>query len=467
MPRMPHESPSELAERGRAERQRVGRRSHATVLHEHRVDPIAVLAAQHDARVPELLGLRYARMAVSPFTFLRGSAAVMAADLARTPTTTLETQLCGDAHLLNIETFATPERRLVFDVTDFDETIRGPFEWDLKRLATSFVLAARDRGKDVEVADEAVFACLTSYRATLHELAESDVLDVWYASVGERDVLDVLGAPCVDGELGELGEDLLDTTTEVFAKARRRTSKRAARRLTEEVDGRLQMREDPPVLSREVLPDDRRELATHYLETYQASLPVHRRRLLARFEVVDVARRVVGVGSVGTRCYVILLHGRDDDDPLVLQLKEAGPSVLEPHLDTVAPRPHGRRVVEGQRTMQTVSDIFLGWLTAVGPDGVERDFYVRQFRDMKGRIDLDELDTRGLVAYARLCGRLLADAHARGGPPRLLASYLGGSDGFVEAIIRFAHDYAEVTERDHQALLDAIADGRLPAESGG
>lgn len=453
--------PAELVARGKAERRRVGRRSHATVVHEDRVDPIEVLLSQHDARVPELLGLRYARMAVSPFTFLRGTAAVMAADLARTPTTTLETQLGGDTHLLNIETFATPERRLVFDVTDFDETIRGPFEWDLKRLATSFVLAARDRSADVELADEAVYACVTSYRDVLGELADADVLDVWYASVDERDVLDVLGEHSVDGELGD---ELLDVTAEVFERSRRRTSKRAAERLTELVDGRLRIREEPPVLSRDVLPDDRQALATHYLEVYAASLPAHRRRLLSRFEVVDVARRVVGVGSVGTRCYLILLHGRDEDDPLVLQLKEAAPSALEPYVATSAPRPHGRRVVEGQRTMQSASDIFLGWLTALGPDGVERDFYVRQFRDMKGRIRLQRLDAAGLVAYARLCGRLLADAHARGCQPRLLASYLGRSDGFVEAIIRFSHDYADVTERDHQALLDAIAAGRLPCE---
>jgi uncharacterized protein (DUF2252 family) len=462
---MPRTTLDELIRRGREARQQVGRRSHSACPQPaDRADPLAILAVQDMARAPDLLGLRYARMAVSPFTFLRGSAAVMGADLARTPTTPLTTQLCGDAHLLNIETFATPERRLVLDVTDFDETIRGPFEWDLKRMATSLVVAARDRGFDREVADEAVYDCLARYRAKLREHRDADVLDVWYASVDEQAVLGVLGERV---EHGELGAELLTTTEEVFSRARRRTSKRAAQQLTEVVDGRLQMREEPPVLSRDVLPADRHGLAARFLEGYVASLPAHRRGLLERFEVVDVARRVVGVGSVGTRCYVILLHGRDADDPLVLQVKEAGPSVLEPHVPARGPRPHGRRVVEGQRTMQATSDSFLGWSTAVGPDGVERDFYIRQFRNMKGSVDLDALDADGLLAYARLCGHLLADAHARGGQPAELAAYLGTSDGVIEAMISFAHAYADVTEHDHQLLLDAIAAGRVPHEPEG
>ena len=460
---MPRPSRQELAQRGRAGRKLVGRRTHAGCPRgKDRVDPLAILARQDATRVPELLGLRYERMSVSPFTFLRGSAAVMAADLSLTPTTPLLTQLCGDAHLLNIETFATPERRLVFDITDFDETIRGPFEWDLKRMATSLVVAARERGFGTGVADDAVYACLARYRHVMREHRDADVLDVWYASVCERDVLSVLGDRVIDGELGSA---LLSTTDEVFAKARRRTSKRAARRLTERVDGALRMREDPPVLSREALPKDRQALATRFLESYVASLPVHRRGLLERFEAIDAARRVVGVGSVGTRCYVILLHGRDQDDPLVLQLKEAGPSVLEPYVAAPARRLHGRRVVEGQRRMQTVSDIFLGWLRAVGPDGVERDFYVRQFRDMKGGVEIEDLDASGLVAYAKLCGHLLADAHARGGEPAELAGYLGKSDGFIVALTSFAHAYADVTERDHERLLAALRSGRVPSAS--
>lgn len=457
---MPRATLADLDQRGRAARKQVGRRSHvACPPADHRDDPVAILAAQDVARAPELLGLRYARMAASPFTFLRGSAAVMAADLVRTPTTSLTTQLCGDAHLGNFGTFASPERRLVFDVNDFDETMRGPFEWDLKRMSASLVVAARDLGFGPEVADDAVVSCLARYRAKVREHRDADLLEVWHASIDEHAVLEALGDLV---EHGELGAGLLTATEEAFAEARRRTSKHAAQRLTEVVDGRLQMREDPPVLSRDVLPDDRRELATRFLAGYAASLPAHQRGLLERFAVVDVARRVVGVGSVGTRCYVILLHGRDEADPLVLQVKEAAPSVLAPHLAGPGPRPHGRRVVEGQRTMQTVSDIFLGWSTAVGPDGVERDYYVRQFRDMKGGADLAALDSDGFVAYARLCGNVLADAHGRGGQPAELAGYLGTSDGFIEAMIGFAHAYADVTERDHQRLLDAIRTGRVP-----
>jgi len=461
---MPRPTRDELTRRGRRARRMARRRSHATCpspRDSHRPDPLEILAEQDKSRDPDLLGLRYARMSASPFTFLRGAAAVMASDLSRTPTTPITTQLCGDAHLLNIETFATPERRLVFDITDFDETAQGPFEWDLKRLATSFVVAARDRGFDEATADDAVHRCLTRYRSSMREHSEADVLDVWYAGIDEHDVLSVLGERVDDGDLGS---ELLSSTEEIFAGARRRTSKRAAQRLTEEVDGRLQMREDPPVLSRDCLPRNRFDLASRYMEAYAETLPPHRQRLLARFQVVDVARRVVGVGSVGTRCYVILLHGRDEDDPLVLQLKEAGRSVLEPYMASPSPRPHGRRVVEGQRAMQTVSDIFLGWLTAVGPDGVERDFYVRQFRNMKGKVELGALDARGLIAYADLCGHLLADAHARGGEAAEIAGYLGKSNGFIEAMVRFAHSYADLTERDHQALLTAIEAGKVPYE---
>ncbi|TVQ34337.1 MAG: DUF2252 domain-containing protein, partial [Wenzhouxiangella sp.] len=442
----PRLSWGQLLKRGKAARKSARRRSHSACPQaDARANPLDILARQDESRVPELLELRYARMSASTFAFLRGSAAVMAADLSQTPITPIYTQLCGDAHLLNIEIFASPERRLVFDITDFDETIRGPFEWDLKRMATSLVVAARHRGFNRGAADDAVYACLSRYRATMREHRDADVLDVLYSSMSERDVLSVLG----DGvDEGELDAGLLGTADTVFAKARRRTSKRAAQRLTEVVDGQMRMREDPPVLSHKGLPADREELAARFLESYSASLPSHRRALLERFEVVDVARRVVGVGSVGTRCYVILLHGRDQDDPLVLQVKEAGPSVLEPFVATTAPRPHGRRVVEGQRSMQTVSDIFLGWLQAVGPDGVKRDFYLRQFRDMKGSVDIDKLDAAGLVTYANLCGHLLANAHARGGQPAEISGYLGKSDGFIEALTEFAQAYADLTEQD-------------------
>jgi len=454
-------SKQELSQRGKAARKQVGRRSHAEVpTARTRGDAVSILAKQDATRLPELLGLRYARMSESPFTFLRGSAAVMAADLSRSPTTAVLTQLCGDAHILNVETFATPERRLVFDITDFDETARGPFEWDLKRMATSLVVAARAQNFDRHIGAEAVYACLARYRSRLRNHRDADFLDVWYANVSAKEV----GAALSDSGVDAKHLATLETTLgQVFKKARKRTSKRAARRLTETADGRLRIREDPPVLSRNALGPDRQARAAQFLKSYAASLPAHRRSLLERFEVVDAARRVVGVGSVGTRCYVILLHGRDASDPLVLQVKEAGPSVLTPYISTPVPQPHGRRVVEGQRIMQTASDIFIGWLRAVGPDGVERDFYMRQFRDMKGSIDIEDLDAVGLVAYAELCGHLLADAHARGGHAAELAGYLGKSDGFIEALIQFAQSYADVTEQDHARLCKAIRNGQVPS----
>ena len=451
---------AELHERGRAARQRVERGAHGSFRPAaDRPDPLEVLAAQDRTRLPELVGLRYARMADSPLAFLRGAAAVMAADLAATASTGLITQLCGDAHVANIETYATPERRLVLDITDFDETVRGPFEWDLKRMVTSLALVARQSSADTEVADAAVAMCVQAYQRALRARRKDDVLDVWYASVDEHDVLRTLGERV---DAGELGSSLLAASEREFRKARRRDSRRAARKLTEVVDGELRMREDPPVLSREALPPARRAYAERFLRGYLASLPTHRRLLLERYEVVDTARRVVGIGSVGTRCFVVLLHGRDEDDPLVLQIKEASPSVWEPHLTTRPPRPHGRRVVEGQRTMQAASDTFLGWTSAVGPDGVSRDYYVRQFRNAKGGLDATSLGVSALVAYAGLCGRLLADAHARGGQAAELSGYLGKGGAAVAAMIRFAHAYADVTERDHQRLVTAIRAGRVP-----
>jgi hypothetical protein len=367
---------------------------------------------------------------VAPFDW------VMSADLALTPTTSLTTQLGGDAHLLNIETFATPERRLVLDITDFDETIRGPFEWDLKRMATSLVVAARDRGFDSEVADEAVHGCLTQYRSQMRDLRDDDVLDVWHASRDEQEVLDALGQQVEDGDLGA---DLLTTTKREFDRARRRTSRHAA------------ATRGPP-RSRDALPDelrgepaDRSPRVARTLRGGGRGAPGGRGRQRRHAVLRDPAARpgrgrpagpaTEGGGTVGARA------------------SRAHPRT---------PLPHGRRVVEGQRTIQAASDAFLGWLTAAGPDGVERDFYVRQFRSMKGGVRLDRLDADGLVSYSRLCGKLLADAHARGGHAAELAGYLGVGDGFVEAMISFAHAYADVTEHDHRLLLDAIAAGRVP-----
>lgn len=456
--------PSELRSRGREVRQRVPRSSHAGFQPApDRTDPLETLAQQDTARVPELVPIRYGRMGASPFAFFRGQAAVMAADLAATPTTGITAQLCGDAHLANFGTFATPERRIVYDINDFDETLPGPFDWDLKRLSASLVIAARHRGFDDEAGSDAVRSATRTYRTKMQQLADADVLDVWYESVADQDILEGLEDRVTEGAL-----DTKDAAAarKLFDRAQRRTSQQAARKLTEVVDGEVRFREEPPILSRAAMPADRLERVSRYLEAYRESLPAYRHQVLSRFEVIDTARRVVGVGSVGTRAYVVLLHGRDADDPLVLQVKEAGPSVLEEHLGANPHPPAGRRVVEGQRLMQSASDLFLGWLSTTGLDGQERDYYVRQFRDMKGSVDLERISPDRLVAYASLCGNLLAAAHARSGEPAEITGYLGSGGRFEESLVAFSHDYADVNETDHARLIEAIADGRIDAQDG-
>jgi uncharacterized protein (DUF2252 family) len=460
-------APAEQRAAGRAARQRVPRRAHAGFRPAADRDPLAILADQDRVRVPDLVPVRYGRMSTSPFAYFRGQAAVMAADLATTATTGLRTQLCGDAHLGNVGLFATPERRLVFDVNDFDETLPGPFEWDLKRLVASLVLAARHRGFAASVGEEAVHRATERYRRTTRELADGGVLDAWYASVPAERVLAVLEERAASDPADREVRELVARTEQLVSKAQRRTSAQAADRLTETVDGTVRFREAPPILTSATLPTGRVELATALLASYRHSLPDHQHALLDRFQVVDVARRVVGVGSVGTRAYVVLLHGRDADDPLVLQVKEATPSVLEAHLGPSPHRPPGRRVVEGQRLMQAASDVFLGWLDGVGPDGVERHFYVRQFRDMKGSVDLERISATGLVSYAGLCGQLLAHAHTTAnGQPATTIGYLGSNEVFADAMVAFARDYADLAERDHEHLVAAIRTGKLTAEPG-
>jgi uncharacterized protein (DUF2252 family) len=465
---MPLPSPAEQRDAGRAARQRVPRSAHAGFRPAAgRPDPLAILADQDRVRLPELVPIRYGRMSASPFAYFRGQAAVMAADLATTPTTGITTQLCGDAHLSNFGLFATPERRLIFDVNDFDETLPGPFEWDLKRLVASLVIAARDRGFDASVGQEAVHHATDRYRQTVRSLAEAGVLDAWYASVPADDVLASLEQQAAADPADDTARRLSERTQKLVTKAQGRTSARAAERLTEVTDGQVRFREDPPILTRTTLPADHLAITAELLERYRGTLPDYRHALLDRFEVVDVARRVVGVGSVGTRAYIVLLHGRDADDPLILQVKEALPSVLEAHLGPSARTPPGRRVVEGQQLMQAASDLFLGWVDGVGPDGIERHFYVRQFRDMKGGVDIDRMRPFGLVAYAGLCGELLAQAHASAsGEPARIDGYLGSKGSFDEAMVAFAQDYADVAERDHERLEAAIRAGRVAAEPG-
>ena len=462
---MTRPSNAELRDIGRRARQQSPRGSHHGFRPgTDRPDPLDVLAAQDVGRVPGLLPLRYGRMSASPFAFFRGQAAVMASDLATTPATGIDTQLCGDAHLANFGTFATPDGRVLFGINDFDETLPGPFEWDLKRLGASIAVAARHRDLRASAGVTAVQAAMDTYRDAMRDLADADVMAVWSANVDRIGLIRT-----VDEEVarGQTPPRVAIATRALFDRAVPHTSAHTAERLTEVVDGRIQLREDPPALSGAVLPIDRRSLAAAFLARYRQSLPDHGQRLLSRFEVVDVARRVVGIGNLGGRSFVILLHGRDEEDPLILQVTEAGPSVLEAHLPPSPHRRSGRRVVEGHRLLQPTGEVLLGSLTAVGPDGVERDLHVRRFQVPDTGVDLDSISAEGLVAYARLCGWLLANAHARGGEPATIAGYLGTSDRFTEALTAFATDYAALNEQDHDRLLSAIATGRIVADRPG
>ncbi|MGA4842407.1 DUF2252 domain-containing protein [Streptomyces sp. G45] len=440
-------TPAERAQRGKAARKRAPRSSHgAWIPSADRPDPVAVLERQATDRVHDLVPIRYARMAASPLAFLRGAAAVMAGDLAAQRHTGLTVQLCGDAHLLNFGVFASPERRLLFDLNDFDETYPGPFEWDVKRLAASVAVAARERGLGDDKARGAALAAATAYRKRMRRLARLGELDVWYERVEPDGLLSLIRSDR-DRERAAARLD----------RARRRTSLQALGKLTEVVDGRRRIVHDPPLLEPAGAPDT--AALRKIFGDYRSTLAEERRLLLDRYRFVDAARKVVGVGSVGTRCFVVLLTGRDAGDPLFLQIKEAVRSVLEEHLPS-GPYVHpGHRVVSGQRLLQAAGDIFLGWMT--GPQG--RAYYWRQLRDMKGSVDLGDLGPAGLVDYARLCGTALARAHARSGDRIAIAAYLGGGDTFDQATADFAMRYASQNERDHKALTAAIAAGVVTA----
>jgi len=450
-----HPTVEERNARGRAARTAVPRAVHAELPDEER-DPVATLEEQARARVPELVPIRHARMAASPFAFLRGAAAIMARDLSDAPRTSLEVQLCGDAHLANFGGFASPERTLVFDLNDFDETLPGPFEWDVKRLAASVEVAARDRGFKRGERREAVLAAVRAYREAMRAFAGMPNLVVWYARLDAHDFQQRLHAHGLR-PAGRAFE-------RAVAKARTKNSIRAFTKLTETVDGELRIASAPPLIVpiRELtdVPDLESRLRD-VLRVYRRTLQPNRRALLEQFRLVDVARKVVGVGSVGTRAWIALLLGRDDRDPLFLQIKEAQASVLEPYLGRTKHANAGRRVVEGQRLMQSASDIFLGWNRTVGIDGVERDFYVRQLWDWKTSVDLASVKPDGLAFYAGVCGETLARSHARSGDRVAIASYLGKSDAFDRALAEFAAAYADRTERDHAALVAAIESGRL------
>jgi uncharacterized protein (DUF2252 family) len=452
----------ERIERGWAWREVAPIDSHADyAVNRARTNPIEILRTQDDARVQDLVPIRYGRMSASAFSFYRGSAAIMAYDLSSQRWTPGHTQICGDAHLSNFGVFGSPERDLVFDVNDFDETLPGPFEWDVKRLAASVVLAARDRGFKRKEARLAARAALQAYRVTIARLAQMGTLDIWYMRVDEQMVLDAI-AQMVTSKADGVSKKAVKVASASFDAARRKTSMKAARKLTEIVDGHPRFRDDPPLLSRSAVTDEDRGRIQQALGGYRSTLSRDRRRLIGRYQLVDVAMKVVGVGSVGTRAGILLLEGRDGSDPLVMQFKEATSSVLEPYLGVSEFSQHGERVVEGQRYMQAVSDIFLGWVRGEGG----RDFYVRQLHDMKGSVAVETIQPAGLVAYARLCGATLARAHARGGDVIAIDAYLGTDDAFAEALEEFAHVYADQAEQDYGQLRQAISDGTIPVRSG-
>ncbi|MFF7129726.1 DUF2252 family protein [Streptomyces sp. NPDC008240] len=443
-------TPEERARRGKAARKHAPRSAHALWLPPAgRSDPVAVLERQGRDRLPELLPIRYGRMAGSPLAFLRGAAAVMTADLAAQPHTGLTVQLCGDAHLLNFGLYASPERRLLFDLNDFDETHPGPFEWDVKRLAASVAVAARENGHTRAGERAAARAAAAGYRTAIRRMAGLGELAVWYEQVDAESLLPLVRS-------ARRRRRLESTLT----RARRRTSLQALGSLTEVADGQRRIVHDPPLLEPAGAPD-MASLRKIFCD-YRSTLAEERRHLLDRYRFVDAARKVVGVGSVGTRCFIVLLAGRDADDPLFLQIKEARSSVLEEHLPS-GPYVHpGHRVVAGQRLLQSATDIFLGWMS--GPQG--RSFYWRQLRDMKGSAEVAGLDPAGLLAYARLCGTTLARAHARSGDRIAIAAYLGGADTFDHAVADFAVSYADRTTADHATLGAAIAAGVVQAEPG-
>jgi uncharacterized protein (DUF2252 family) len=460
-----HPSVAERTAVGREARRAVPRRRQAEFTPTpDRPDPIALLESQAPSRVAELVPIRYGRMLSSPFAFYRGAALVMASDLATTPVSGLRVQLCGDAHLSNFGIFGTPERRMLFDINDFDETAPGPWEWDVKRLAASLEVAARENGYAAADRTAIVEASGRSYRTAMNHFAEQTNLEVFYASLDIDTALAEL-----QGQVTAKMRKRADTTV---AKARTRDSLHAFDKLTHEVDGQPRIISDPPLIVpvTELFPNETArqftEWAHTHLREYRLTLETDRRRLLEGYEFIELARKVVGVGSVGTRAWIALFLGRDIADPLFLQFKEAQESVLEAFCGRSEYRNHAHRVVAGQHLMQAASDVFLGWMHVTGIDGIERDFYVRQLRDWKGSAEIEVMVPRGMEVYAEWCGWTLARAHARSGDRVALSAYLGKSDAFDIAIGSFAAAYADQNQRDYEALTAAVASGRVTAETG-
>jgi uncharacterized protein (DUF2252 family) len=455
-----------------------------------RPDPVALLAEQDRTREPDLVPVRHGRMMVSPFTFYRGAAKIMAADLNGTPVAGLDAQLCGDAHLSNFGAFASPERRLLFDLNDFDETLPGPFEYDVKRMAASFVIAGRNNGFSKKDARVAALASVTAYREAMAGFAQMPTMDVWYAHAEESQLVKAIQDAVAevakqekeankakekkeqkDKSQEKIAKEAARRAEQNLAKAHTRDSLQALDKLCELVDGQYRIASQPPVVvpARDLhatfglSADDVMPVLHDQFRRYRATLQDDRRYLLERFQIVDMARKVVGVGSVGTRAFIVLLQGRDEHDPLFLQIKEATASVLEASLPKSRYGQHGERVVQGQRMMQAASDIYLGWTKGLDEN---RHFYWRQLRDMKGSALVESMAPVTLAYYGRLCGWTLARAHARSGDPVAMASYLGGSDAFDQSIANFCERYADQNEQDYEEFVTAIRAGRLEAVEG-
>jgi uncharacterized protein (DUF2252 family) len=466
----PHLTPEERVARGKAARQEAPRSSHGRwAPAPDRPDPIALLEEQGEGRVPELVPIRYGRMLVSPFTFYRGAASLMAADLASTPRSGIAVQLCGDAHMSNFGVFGSPERQLLFDINDFDETLPGPWEWDLKRLAASFEIGGRDRGFDPADRRAIVTAGVREYRKRMRQAAALGTLDAWYQHVEVGQLLDRVRE---EVRRGRLGRKDVRTAERQVAKARTRDSVRVLAKRASKRDGEPRIVADPPLvvpIEELVVPgtewEDADALINKLLRSYRRTL-AHQYHPVEEFRYVHAARKVVGVGSVGTRCYILLMLGRDDNDPLFLQAKEAQASVLERFIGRSQHRHHGERVVAGQRMLQAASDIFLGWQRVRDADGQTRDYYLRQLHDWKGGVEVDDLRVPGATAYARLCGASLAIAHARWGDRIAISSYLGKGEAFDQAMVEFSVRYADQNERDYASFVAATNSGRLIAHTG-
>ncbi len=455
----PHRSVNDRKAYGKSLREATPRSSHAEWSPtKDRPDPVGLIESQNDGRLQWLIPVRRGRMVESAFTFYRGAALIMASDLSSTPSTGLTVQICGDAHLSNFGAYGSAERELVFDVNDFDESLVGPWEWDLKRLATSFTIAGRHLGFDDADIARITTSSVEKYRTTMEQFAEGSILDVWYAHLSIDDVASFYRKEGKKKKAKKAGR--------ITKKARSKNSLQALSKLAERVDGTYRIKSDPPILvplrdaTRLATPDELKETTRRSFDLYRESLRPDRRVLLDKFHPIDMALKVVGVGSVGTRCLILLLEGRDEQDPLFLQMKEAGPSVLEAYLPASPYGNHGERVVQGQRLMQASSDIFLGW----SPSYDGRNYYWRQLRDWKGSFDVDDADEKDLRHYAQMCGWTLARSHARSGDPAAIDGYLGSNDTFAHAITEFADRYADQNESDYRAFALAIDRGDLEAD---